>query len=1657
MALLLIYSFVVLPLAHPFVSGSTPSASLGNNDNVVSPTATHISTSGTKPTPSLLSPLAGQSVSVITASRGRTRFSALPLTESIKGASNHDGGKHEERKRWKFFPHRKVENTAIVDNTQPPDAQQKKANERDFPLFSRLSFSYIRSLIQEAKHRHLEVYDAFEVSEDRKMEFSVNKLTSIHAKLRQEAQTELQELKQQSPEKMVSAEAFLLSKALFLQQRRMLLLTGILRLFNTAIQAFPALLVARLLRLAEAGRSVPVSKAVQAALTLLSVLSVKMILENQYFHYVVRCATNVRGSLSGLIFDKALALPGGGSGVIHPIDTDLANKIKNGEANGGSTMTPAPIGSGGVLNLMQSDTGIIESAALQIHTIWDGILQLAMYTFLLYRILGPSVVYGCAVLLATIPMNSLTLRLLNRLSKYENEAKDARTKRTAESITNMKLLKLFGWEQNFADDIRRHRREELRRHVSRGVIRALNSAISNAVPALVLVVTLGAYAKSGNPVVASTIFTAISLFNQLRFPLFFYPMLIDSLANGKNAIRRIANFVATEEIVPYVQRLPPVVSEGRSGGAIEMRHGNFIWSVPQGGSKDKGDAAGDNQNLDESIPALARVNFKVSPGEIVAVVGSVGSGKSSVIKGLLGELNPVPGPLMDQLLSRGNESDQSLSSFRGSSVEQRPSVTIHGEVAYCSQEAWLPKGTIRDAITFGREYDKARYLSAVRDAGLDRDLVDELEAAADPKKGQLSHETDVGEHGSSLSGGQRARVALARALYASEAKVFLLDDCLAALDASVGSTVFERLSARLRRQNAAVLLVTNDPSLPRRCDRTLLMGTVGSSGSCCTIIDSGSYDQLIARGHDLRSISTTESDEDADNMEAHSPVFKQRYKSEANWKLAPPKLMKLNKDNFIRVEKVDDRLNRTWSSCHSHPESPLVMENCPVAVYEGRHEFYDATADPESLFFVEGPELVGFSYNSTDPLAPTIEPKLSLKVVDSSRATTSSPKLLQPMKLKSMDDSMTTGAVPVSTYVSYFKAVRQPLLIAAMLLSFLTVNSAQFFQQYTVARWTDVASGSALSAALEARYMNSLVGAAGVVSVFLWLRSFFSMQVGVRASEFLHSRMLSSVFAAPLSFFDATDSGQLLSRFGKETETVDRGVPDSIQSTLFCFLQIFMSMGALAGVVTPAMLLPLAVVGTLYARTMALFRPAARDLKRAEARTRSPIYTHFGEALRGAETIRSVPGAKRVWSHMHRSLTDGNLGVFYTVKAMDRWLSIRLESLGNLVVMIVAMASIYLTRLDRLGAGPAGWGLTQALSITGLLTWAVRCLTDLESNMMSVLRVKELTNVDAEEVGINPAKKHSLMPREPAKAGEALAPLMQNSEVKVALSPSTSDALLRSGWPWRGNVRFKNVSMRYNPTAPLVLRGVSLTVPAGTTLGVVGRTGSGKSSLLLTLFRLMEIEPDGCIEIDGVDIRTLSLQNLRRSLAIIPQDPTLFQGTIASNLDATGQASERDMWIALGAASPSLARQFREDRGLESSISEGGKNLSQGQRQLICLARALLRKSRILVLDEATSSVDSKTDQEVQATIRREFVDKGVTVITVAHRLETVLGYDKIAVLGAGSVLEYGSPKELLQSPNGELYQLVEADKDSKRKGAEGTGKPQANILSEKKLPSVLG
>ena len=1199
----------------------------------------------------------------------------------------------------------------VVPNTKSKDTNWKDG-EYNSSLSSRLLYKYADPLLKIASKRQLEPSDAFNVPQEKLMETTVTKLESIYATCRERAKAKFVSRKKKSSESAV------LAKALLKSQKQTLILTGVLRLVNTIIQAFPSLLIARLLRQIEAGNSIKAIQPLRSAVLLVSVLSVKMIIENQYFHNVVKCACEVRGSIGGLIFDKSLRLSSGS------VTSSADNKDKKKKKRASS------MGSGEVVNLMQSDAAMLEMLTLQLHTIWDGALQIAIYIALLYKFLGTSVIWGLGVLLTTIPINALTLRMLNRLGLKEIEAKDARMKKTTESVSNMQLLKLMSWENIFANDIQCERDEELKRHTKRGVVRALSQAISNTAPAISLVATLSAYAKTGKPVVASTIFTAISLFNQLRFPLFFYPMLIDAIANGQNSLRRISSYLESQEITPYVD-YKPKLNDG--GGSIEMSNGNFLWSASSDSSNNE--EVGSTETKDSSgAPALCGASISVQPGEVVAVIGGVGSGKSALVKSLIGELTPVP------------QYPKLIQQEYGTTADV-PRVTTYGSIAYCAQEAWLPKGTVRESVVFGREFNEERYSRAIYSAGLDDDIA----------SSNLTHDTDVGEDGSNLSGGQRARVALARALYEESAGVYILDDPLSALDAAVGSTVFERVTERLRNEMAATVFVTNDPNLPRQCDKVVLMGSDPAHG-CSRIVDVGTYDELLNRGHDLRTITRSE-DDDSTNEEERA-------------------------DEDVDVSLIHHNdgitIGDNVTSSHADPDNHISLKNDPAL-------------------------LVEHISRSAEPIQNSITP------------------VTNQQRQLSTDDTMSTGSIPRSTYVTYFRSVKNPLLIAFALATYFASNGSQFFQQLIVAKWTEASSGG-IAAAVSAKYCRQLVYAAAGVSVTMCLRSYLTMKVGVRASKTIHQAMTKSVFGAPISFFSSTPSGQLLTRFGKELEVVDRNLPDGIASVLYCFLQVFFSTLALSGVVTPFMAIPLGLIGIFYVKTMGLFRPAARDLKRIESKSRSPIYTQFREALSGAETIRSIPMATSLWSRKHRHLADENLSIYYSVKALDRWLSVRLETLGNTVVFSAAVASILLSRAGRLTSGSAGWGLTQALSITGLLAWCVRVLTDLETQFMSVMRTVEVTDLESETVkGIDAVKPR--MPRELYRAGEALQVLQPSISSSLPPLPESDVDLLQSGWPWRGHVEFKNVSMRYNPSLPLVLKDVSVDIPAGSTLGVVGRTG----------------------------------------------------------------------------------------------------------------------------------------------------------------------------------------------------------------------------------------
>jgi len=397
---------------------------------------------------------------------------------------------------------------------------------------------------------------------------------------------------------------------------------------------------------------------------------------------------------------------------------------------------------------------------------------------------------------------------------------------------------------------------------------------------------------------------------------------------------------------------------------------------------------------------------------------------------------------------------------------------------------------------------------------------------------------------------------------------------------------------------------------------------------------------------------------------------------------------------------------------------------------------------------------------------------------------------------------------------------------------------------------------------------------------------------------------------------------------------------------------------------------------TIYVKT-------ARQLRRIEATARSPIYSMFSETLAGISTIRAF-GVQKAFMEENMKNVNFSQASYQPMLVSNRWLSIGLELLGNLVVLVAALL-VVLGR-DTLEPGIVALALTYALNTTSIIQFFFMNSTQLEMNMVSVERVKEY----AEDIQKEAPQK--LPDQDPP-----------------------------SSWPQYGSIKFKGYKTRYRDDLELILKGITCDIQRGTKVGVVGRTGAGKSSLVLSIFRL--IEPvQGTIEIDGKDICGMGLEILRSKIAIIAQDPILFSGTLRSNLDPFENHSDDEVWqsIALAHLTPYVSTLTN---GIQHEVAEGGSNLSLGQKQQICLARALLRKAKILVMDEATAAVDLDTDDLIQSTIRSEFKDS--TVITIAHRLHTVMDYDKILVLDNGQVAEFDTPQNLLTNVDGVFYGMA--------------------------------
>nr|XP_033816969.1 canalicular multispecific organic anion transporter 2 isoform X3 [Geotrypetes seraphini] len=571
-----------------------------------------------------------------------------------------------------------------------------------------------------------------------------------------------------------------------------------------------------------------------------------------------------------------------------------------------------------------------------------------------------------------------------------------------------------------------------------------------------------------------------------------------------------------------------------------------------------------------------------------------------------------------------------------------------------------------------------------------------------------------------------------------------------------------------------------------------------------------------------------------------------------------------------------------------------------------------------------------------------------------------------------------TGRVKMIVFWQYLKAVG---LLVSLCICFLYCcqNAAAIGANIWLSDWTNepVINGTQENTQMRLGVYAALGLAQGVL---VMISSFTLAMAGIGAARKLHVALLDNKFHTPQSFYDTTPIGRIINRFSKDIYVIDEVIPPTFLMFLGTF---FTSISTIIVIVasTPIFAVVIIPLAFLYFFVQRFYVATSRQLKRLESISRSPVYSHFSESISGVSTIRAYE-RQNSFILMNDAKVDENQTSYFPSIVSNRWLGVRVEFVGSCVVLFAALFAVI--GKNNLSPGLVGLSVSYALQVTMSLNWMVRMTSDLETNIVAVERVKEYSETETEAPWIVEDKRP---PQE---------------------------------WPGHGKVDFLNYSVRYRPGLDLVLRDLTVNVNGGEKVGIVGRTGAGKSSMTLCLFRILEAA-DGIIKIDGINITEIGLQDLRSRLTIIPQDPVLFSGTLRMNLDPFDKYSDEEIWKALELAH---LKKFvnNQPSKLNYECSEGGENLSVGQRQLVCLSRALLRKTRILVLDEATAAVDLETDDLIQMTIRTQFED--CTVLTIAHRLNTIMDYTRILVLDKGKIAEYDTPTNLL-AMRGIFYGMV--------------------------------
>lgn len=1207
---------------------------------------------------------------------------------------------------------------------------------------------------------------------------------------------------------------------------------------SNCASSFSPMLTKRVINFVEEKALYPglkVNKGIGYAIGSCVMMLVNGVLFNHFFHNSQLTGVQVKSVLMKAILTKSFNLSG-----------YSRHKFPNGK----------------ITSLMTTDLSRLELAIMFQPLLAAIVVAVVICVVQLIVNLGAIALVGVGIFFSSLFILIYAFKKMISVRMATNKFTDARVTLMREILNSMKMIKFYAWEDAYEASVEEQRSKEISKtrvmQLTRNFVTAMAVCLTNISS---MVTFLAMYKIDDGKRSPGDIFSSLSLFQVLNLQMFFLPMALGTAVDGAIALKRIQELLeaAEEEHDVELDALP----YEDENVALKMVDASFEWEnyeleeAKEDAKERGGDAreVGKHGEFDDtektSFNGFHDLNFEIEKGELIIITGSIGTGKSSLLNAMAGFM-------------------------------QKKSGTIYknGSLLLCGYP-WVQNASVRDNILFGSPYDEVKYNEVLRVCSLQDDL--NILPAGD--------RTEIGERGITLSGGQKARINLARSVYKT-LDIYLFDDVLSAVDARVGKHIMDecmlgRLAGKTR------ILATHQLSLIARASRVIYLGTDQS-------FDIGTVDELKKRN-----------------------------------------------PGFVKLMDFSNQSAKDEEEKEGNPDDS--ESNTPYDLPEKETTELEKQISKKSQI----------GEKSADPLA---DGKLTSK---EERAVNGISFRIYKEYIAAGCGKM--GLLVLPFYLLLLVATTFTLLFSSVWLSFWTENKFKY-------RTTGF-------------YM-------GLYVFFVFLNYFcttgqFTLlcYLGLTAAKWLNLKAVKRILHTPMSFIDTTPIGRILNRFTKDTDTLDTELTESVRLFVYQVANIT-GVVVMCIIYLPWFAIAIPFLFIAFALIADHYQSSSREIKRLEAIQRSFVYNNFNEVLGGMDTIRAYRSENRFLMKSDFLINRMN-EAGYVVVAVQRWVAISLDMIATAFALIIALLCV--TRQFRISASSVGVLLTYVLQLPGLLNSLMRAMTQGENDMNSAERLVSY----ATELPLEAQYR------------------------KPECSPPAD-------WPSKGEIDFEQVSLAYRPGLPLVLKDVTLKIGSGEKIGICGRTGAGKSTIMTALYRLCELE-SGAVYIDGVDISKLGLYELRSKLSIIPQDPVLFKGTIRKNIDPFSERTDDELWDALvrgGAIAAEDVAQVRlqtpEGSGsltnmhkfhLMQEVEDDGSNFSLGERQLLALTRALVRQSRILILDEATSSVDYETDAKIQARIVQEF--STCTILCIAHRLNTILEYDRILVLDKGEVREFDKPAAL--------------------------------------------